>query len=53
MFNNAHPSPADLDYSIFGIGVDRKQDVKCLFPQEKDTFQCPEKVYVYSENALV
>jgi uncharacterized glyoxalase superfamily protein PhnB len=33
-------------YSIFGIGVDRKQDVKCLFPQEKDTFQCPEKVYV-------
>jgi hypothetical protein len=25
------------NYSIFGIGVDRKHDAKCLFPQEKGT----------------
>jgi hypothetical protein len=26
-------------YSIFEIGVDRKQDAQWLFPQEKATFQ--------------
>jgi hypothetical protein len=26
-----------IRYSIFGIGVDRKHDAKCLFPQEKGT----------------
>ncbi|WP_420239407.1 hypothetical protein ACOBR2_07515 [Telmatobacter bradus] len=31
----AHP------YSIFGIAVDRKQDAKCLFHQEKGTLQAP------------
>jgi hypothetical protein len=39
-------------YSIFGIAVDRKHSFKWLFPQEKATFQCTQKVYVYSENAL-
>ena len=39
-------------YSIFGIAVDRKHTLKWLFPQEKATFQCSQKVYVYSENAL-
>jgi hypothetical protein len=39
-------------YSIFGIGVYRRHYAKWLFPQEKVTFQCSQKVYVYSENAL-
>jgi hypothetical protein len=40
-------------YSIFGIAVDRKQILKWLFPQEKATFYGSQKVYTYSENALV
>ena len=40
-------------YRIFGIGVDRKHTLKWLFPQEKATFHGTEKVYMYSENALV
>jgi hypothetical protein len=40
------------DYSIFGIGVDRKHDARWLFPQGKTTFHGSKKVYVYSENAL-
>jgi len=39
-------------YSIFGITVDRKHNVKWLFPQEKATFHCSQKDYMYSENAL-
>ena len=39
-------------YSIFGIGVDRRQEAKWLFAQQKATLQAPQKVYVYSENAL-
>jgi hypothetical protein len=52
-------------YSIFGIGVDRKHALKWLFhprgPRKqvlvcgvrvKATFHGPQKVYVYSENAL-
>jgi hypothetical protein len=39
-------------YSIFGNGVDRKHTLKWPFPQEKATFHCSQKVYVYSENAL-
>jgi hypothetical protein len=45
-------APGENGYSIFGIGVDRKQDAKWLFPQEKATSQAPQKVYMYSENAL-
>ena len=40
-------------YSVFGIAVDRRKTLKWLFPQEKATFHNPEKVYVYSENALI
>jgi hypothetical protein len=40
-------------YSIFGIAVDRRHALKWLFPQEKATFHRPQKVYVYSENALI
>jgi hypothetical protein len=49
-------------YSIFGIDVDRKHTLKWLFSQpgppgqvfvrgveEKVTFHCSQKVYVYSE----
>ena len=39
-------------YSIFGIGVDRNRALKWLFPQEKATLHAPQKVYVYSGNAL-
>ena len=39
-------------YSVFGIAVDRRKTLKWLFPQEKATFHNPEKVYVYSENAI-
>jgi len=39
-------------YSIFGIGVDRRQEAKWLFAQQKATLHTPQKVYVYSENAL-
>jgi hypothetical protein len=55
----------DSSYSIFGMGVDRKHNAKWLFSQwgphgqvfvrgveVKATFHCPQKVYVYSENAL-
>jgi len=28
------------DYSTLGIGVDRRQDAKRLFPQEKVTLKC-------------
>jgi hypothetical protein len=34
------------------MGVDPKQDAKWLFSQEKATSQAPQKVYMYSENAL-
>jgi hypothetical protein len=40
------------DYSIFGIGVDRKHILKWLFSKEKATLHALQKVYVYSENAL-
>jgi len=46
-------SAADFPYSIFGIGVDRKHTLKWLFPQEKATYHGTEKVYMYSENALI
>jgi len=29
--------PGSRSYSIFGIGVDRKQAARCIFPQEKGT----------------
>jgi hypothetical protein len=45
--------PRSLSYSIFGIGVDRRLDAKWIFAQQKATLQTPQKVYVYSENALV
>ena len=44
--------PRTGHYSVFGIAVDRRKTLKWLFPQEKATFHNPEKVYVYSENAL-
>jgi thermostable 8-oxoguanine DNA glycosylase len=50
--DEAHGSET-RDYSIFGIGVDRKHILKWLFPQEKATFHGSKKVYMYSENALV
>ena len=40
------------DYSIFGIAVDRMHKLEWLFQQGKATFQCSQKVYVYSEIAL-
>jgi hypothetical protein len=40
-------------YSIFGITVDRIHALKWFFPQEKATFHGVQKVYAYSENALV
>jgi hypothetical protein len=40
-------------YSIFGIGVDRKHALKWLFSQEKAALYGSQKVYMYSENALV
>jgi hypothetical protein len=40
------------DYSVFGIGVDRRNAAKCLFHQEKGTLKSAQKVYIYSENAL-
>ncbi len=40
-------------YSIFGITIDRKHELKWLFHQEKATFHCSQKVDMYSENALV
>jgi hypothetical protein len=42
-----------FDYRIFGIGVDRKHTLKWLFSQEKATLHGSQKVYVYSENALI
>jgi hypothetical protein len=33
-------SGKESDYSIFGIGVDRRHYAKWLFPQEKATSQC-------------
>jgi UTP--glucose-1-phosphate uridylyltransferase len=41
-----------LEYSKFGIAVDRSLTVKWLFPQEKATFQCTKKGYTNSEFAL-
>jgi hypothetical protein len=39
-------------YSVFGIGVDRRNALKCFFHQEKGTLKSTQKVYMYSENAL-
>jgi hypothetical protein len=41
----------DAEFSIFGIGVDRKHVLKWLFPK-KATLHALQKVYLYSENAL-
>jgi hypothetical protein len=38
-------------YSIFGIGVHRKHELKWLLSKEKATLHALQKVYVYSENA--
>jgi hypothetical protein len=38
-------------YSVFGIGVDRRNALMCLFHQEKGTLKNAQKVYLYSENA--
>jgi Spy/CpxP family protein refolding chaperone len=46
-------APSKPGYSIFGIAVDRSHALKWLFLQEKATFHGSQKVYVYSENALV
>ena len=41
-----------IAYSIFGIAAYRSRAFKWLFPQEKFALHAPQKVYVYSENAL-
>jgi hypothetical protein len=38
--------------AFFGMGIDRRHTLKWLFSQEKATLHGPQKVYVYSENAL-
>jgi hypothetical protein len=40
-------------YSLFGIAMDRRHTSEWIFPQEKATFHNLQRVYVYSENALV
>ena len=41
-----------VGYSVFGIGVDRRNALKRLFHQEKGALKNAQKVCLYSENAL-